>query len=87
MIHSTLASFWAHYAALPEDVRRLADQQFERLKSDPFHPSLHFKKVGRRRHLWSARVGIGHRALGMDKPEGVVWIWIGTHAEYDRLLG
>lgn len=86
MTHTTLASFWERYEALPESVQRLADRQFERLKSDPLHPSLHFKKVGRRKQLWSARVGIGHRALGMDKPEGVVWVWIGTHAEYDQLL-
>ena len=86
MKHVTLASFWNHYDALPENVQRLADRQFERLRADPFHPSLHFKKVGRRRQLWSARVGIDYRALGMDKPEGVLWIWIGTHAEYDRLL-
>lgn len=87
MNHRTLASFWKHYESLPEDVQRLADRQFERLKTNPFHPSLHFKKVGKQKQLWSVRVGIGHRALGFDKPEGVVWIWIGTHAEYDRLLG
>lgn len=87
MTHTTLASFWKHYDALPQNIQRLADRQFERLKADPFHPSLHLKKVGRRRQLWSARIGIGYRALGMDKPGGIVWIWIGTHAEYDGLLG
>ena len=87
MTHSTLASFWAHYSALPLHVRRLADRQFEQLKADPLHPSLHFKKVGRRKQLWSVRVGIGHRALGLDTPDGVVWVWIGSHAEYDGLIG
>jgi mRNA-degrading endonuclease RelE of RelBE toxin-antitoxin system len=85
--HTTLARFWKHYEALPEPIQRLADRQFELLKADPLHPSLHFKKVGRRKQLWSVRVGLDYRALGMDKPEGVVWIWIGTHAEYDGLLG
>lgn len=86
MNHFTLPIFWRHYEALPEDVRRVADEQFERLKADPRHPSLHFKKVGRRRQLWSARVGAHYRALGFDKVEGVVWIWIGPHAEYDKVL-
>ena len=86
MNHYTLPRFWKYYHALPEEVHLLADQQFERLKSDPKHPSLHFKKVGRRKQLWSARVGMHHRALGLDKSEGVVWVWIGTHAEYDKLL-
>jgi len=57
------------------------------LKADPFHPSLHFKKVGKRKQLWSVRVGEHYRALGLDKTEGVVWFWIGTHADYDKLLG
>lgn len=86
MNHLTLPIFWRHYNALPEEVQKLADQQFERLKADPRQPSLHFKKVGKRKQLWSARVGIHYRALGFDKPEGVVWIWIGPHAEYDKLL-
>ena len=86
MNHYTLPRFWKHYHSLPEAVRKLADRQFEQLQSDPRHPSLHFKKVGKQKQLWSARVGMHHRALGLDKPEGVVWAWIGTHAEYDKLL-
>jgi hypothetical protein len=69
---------------LPAAVRQLADQTFERVKSDPRYPSLHFKKVGR---FWSVRVGNRHRALAVDAPDGLVWFWIGTHAEYDKLVG
>jgi hypothetical protein len=50
---------------------------------DPRHPSLHFKRIGR---VWSARVGLHHRALAAERNEEIVWIWIGTHAEYDLLL-
>jgi hypothetical protein len=57
------------------------------LKGDPFHPSLHFKKVGRTKSVWSVRVGDHYRALAREKPEGIVWFWIGSHAEYDQLLG
>jgi hypothetical protein len=64
-------------------VRALADKNFALLKADPKYPSLHFKKIGR---LWSVRVGVHYRALGFDRPEGVVWFWIGSHADYDRLL-
>ena len=28
----------------------------------------------------------GYRALGRDVPEGILWGWIGSHAEYDKLL-
>ena len=86
MKHFTLPRFWRHYRALPEQVKRVADRNFKQLKANPYHPSLHFKKVGRRKQLWSVRVGEHYRALGRDKPEGVVWFWIGTHGDYDKLL-
>jgi hypothetical protein len=86
MRHLTLPRFWQHYQQLPKEMQALADKNYELLKVDPQHPSLHFKKVGKRKRLWSVRVGEHYRALGADKPEGVVWFWIGTHAEYDKLL-
>ncbi len=86
MIHLTLPRFWRHYEKLPVEIRELADKNYELLKADPKHPSLHFKKVGAKRGLWSARVGEHYRALGVEKPEGMVWFWIGTHAEYDGLI-
>ena len=86
MNHLALPRFWFHYRQLPQEVQGLADKNFEMLRQDPFHPSLHFKRVGRRRQLWSARVGDHYRALARDTLEGPLWFWIGTHAEYDRLL-
>jgi hypothetical protein len=82
--HRASPSFWACYRALPVAIQQLADQSYERLKQDPQYPSLHFKKVGR---YWSARVGISYRALAVEAPDGLVWFWIGTHAEYDKLVG
>jgi hypothetical protein len=72
------------YRSLPPEVRALADQAYARLKQDPRHPSLHLKKVGR---FWSVRVGARYRALAVEATEGLVWFWIGIHADYDRLLG
>ena len=68
---------------MPLHVQNLADQAYARLKQDRRHPSLHFKKVGR---FWSARVGAHHRALAVEALDGLIWFWIGTHADYDRLL-
>ena len=83
MKHYASPEFWARYRALPQNVRAVADQAYEHLKRDPRHPSLHFKKVGR---FWSVRVGVHHRALAVEADDGLVWFWIGTHAEYDKLL-
>ncbi len=84
MIHYAAPSFWRAYHQLPERVRALADKQFQLLKADPQHPSLHFKRVGR---FYSARVGAHYRTLAVEAPDGVLWFWIGSHAEYDRIAG
>jgi hypothetical protein len=81
--HHATSEFWACYNALPEAVRNLADRNFERLKADPQHPSLHFKQIGK---VWSARVGIRHRALAVRSGEDWVWFWIGSHSDYDKLV-
>jgi hypothetical protein len=69
---------------LPQDIQKLADQAYERLKQNPRHPSLRFKKVGR---FWSARVGVHYRAVAVEAADEFVWFWVGTHAEYNKLLG
>ncbi|VAW40232.1 hypothetical protein MNBD_CHLOROFLEXI01-1590 [hydrothermal vent metagenome] len=86
MKHMTLPRFWRHYQELPKEVQNLADKNFQLLKADPYHSSLHFKKVGKQNQLWSVRVSRQYRALGREKPEGIVWFWIGSHGEYDKLL-
>jgi hypothetical protein len=82
--HFASPDFWSCYRQLPERVQRLADADFELLKTDPSHPSLHFKKIGRYR---AVRVGLHYRALAVEVPEGLLWFWIGSHAEYDKILG
>lgn len=84
MRHFASRAFWQCYHALPAATRNLADKNYALLKQDSEHPSLHFKKIGRYR---SVRVGLRYRALGVAVPEGVLWFWIGTHAEYDKLIG
>ena len=84
MRHLASPAFWAQYAALPQGVRELADKNYELLKANPRHPSLHFKRIEK---LWSVRVGDHYRALGHDVPEGIHWFWIGTHAAYDKIVG
>ncbi len=83
MRHLATPRFWLCYRQLPEEVQRLADKCYELLRQDARHPSLHFKKVGR---FWSARVGLHYRALAVEREADLVWFWIGSHAEYDRLL-
>ena len=83
MNHHASPDFWACYRALPASVQELADKSFGLLKADPRHPSLHFKRVGR---YWSARIGPHYRSLGVEVDDGILWWWIGSHSEYDRLV-
>ena len=62
---------------------KLADRCYDLLEQNPHHPSLQLKKVGK---LWSVRVGLSHRAVAVEVSDGFLWIWIGPHAEYDRLI-
>ena len=77
------ASFWASYQRLPHSVRRAATKQFKLWLEDHNHPSVRFKKVGK---YWSARVTAGYRAAGILDGDTIIWFFIGTHSEYDRLL-
>ncbi|MBI3530678.1 MAG: hypothetical protein HY067_22250 [Betaproteobacteria bacterium] len=64
-------------------MRETADKNFQLLKVDSRHPSLHFKRIGK---VWSVRIGDRYRALGHEVPGGIHWFWIGTHAEYDKIV-
>jgi hypothetical protein len=83
MRHFASPAFWEAYGKLPLAVREVADRNYALLKQNPQHPSLHFKKVGR---FWSVRVGLRYRALAVPVDEGMLWFWIGTHADYDALI-
>lgn len=77
--------FKARFAQLPVDVRQQAYAAYRHFRADPSHPSLHFKKISPT--VYSARVGIGYRVLGRREADDLmVWFWIGSHAEYDKLL-
>jgi hypothetical protein len=74
---------WNAYEKLPSAVREIADKNYALLKRDARHPSLHFKKFGR---YWSVRVGLRYRAVATEVEGGLLWFWIGSHADYDALM-
>jgi hypothetical protein len=82
-MHKTTERFWSRFERLPDSVQRLAQKNFELLKTNPGHPSLHFKKVG---SFWSVRIGSQHRALAIKDDSDYIWVWIGAHDEYERMI-
>ena len=83
MNHYASPRFWALYRDLPVHIRALADKNYALLKANPRHPSLNLKKID---ELWAVRVGAHYRAFRLDVEDGIYWIWIGTHAEYDTII-
>jgi hypothetical protein len=81
----TTSDFWNAYALLPQDIKEQAQKSYRLWQENQSHPSLHFKKVGK--NLWSARITRDYRALALKKGDDYYWFWIGTHKEYDNLLG
>lgn len=82
----TTRQFRDALAALPESLRRQADNAYKLFQADPSHPSLHFKKVHDTLNVYSVRISLGYRAVGALKDDTVIWFWIGSHADYDLLL-
>ena len=86
MKSQTTKSFWKRYWALPPEIRQKARQTYKLWRDNPSHPSLFFKRVKESQPLYSIRIGLAYRTLGLLKADTVTWFWIGTHNEYDRLI-
>ncbi len=78
--------FWAAYRELPSEIREVARKAYRLFRENARHPSLQLKKVHDRDPIYSVRVTLGYRALGLLDDDEITWFWIGTHAGYDRLL-
>lgn len=84
MKHFTNPAFWKLFNSLPPEIQKQARANYELLKADPKHPSLHFKQIKR---YWSIRVNRNVRALAIKSEGDLIWFWIGGHDEYDRIIG
>ena len=74
------------FRALPQEIKELARKNYRLWQSNPSHPGLQFKRIGKNEPVYSVRIGIGWRALGLVDGDTVTWFWIGSHADYDRLI-
>jgi hypothetical protein len=82
----TTERFRTAYWQLPTAVRLRAQQAYRLFTQDPSHPSLRFKQVHATRPIFSVRVGLAYRALGVRDGDDMIWFWIGSHNDYDKLL-
>jgi hypothetical protein len=67
-------------------VRLRAKKTYRQWLVNPLHPSLHYKKIHACQPIWSVRVGLHYRVVGVVHDGKMLWYFIGTQAEYDRLI-
>lgn len=82
----TTEKFRALYGDLPKPIQEKAQSAYQLWSENPDHPSLRFKKVHARLPIYSVRIDIDWRAVGILDGDVVVWFWIGPHADYEQLL-
>jgi hypothetical protein len=58
--------------ALPDAAKRQAYAAYRLFKGDPFHTSLQFKRLSQHKPLYSVRIGISYRALGMREEDDLI---------------
>ncbi|MCA9837116.1 MAG: hypothetical protein KC422_09375 [Trueperaceae bacterium] len=79
-------SFRKYFANLPKDIQGHAKKSYRLWRKDPFHTSLQFKQISQRQVIYSVRINLGYRALGLIEKDEIYWFWIGPHGDYDNLL-
>jgi hypothetical protein len=82
----TTDQFRALLAAAPAAIQAKAQNAYRLWSDNPAHPSLRFKKVHGKLPVYSVRIDLDWRALGVMKESVIVWFWIGPHSEYEKLL-
>jgi hypothetical protein len=82
----TTRQFWRLFSDLPFDAQRDAKRAYRLFQANRAHPGLQFKKLEGEDDIYSARIGLEYRALAVVKKDRIVWYWIGSHSDYDRLV-
>lgn len=80
------ARFRKAFRELSEEIRQQARDAYRQFLEDPYYPSLHFKRVNANKPLYSVRITQDYRALGVRDGDVMIWFWIGSHTDYDKLV-
>lgn len=86
MESSVIKAFRKRLSELPVSVQEQAAKAYALWQKDLYHPSLQFKRVSQRQPIYSVRISLNYRVLGLLESDRIYWYWVGTHDEYDDLL-
>jgi hypothetical protein len=82
----TTSRFRKSLAQLPKTIQRQAREAYLLFIENPYHPSLRFKQLHPTLPIYSVRISINYRAVGMREGDTVIWFWAGSHDDYQKLL-
>jgi len=82
----TTDRFRKAFAELPAEIQKQARQAYKLFLENPHHPSLRFKSIHATQPIFSVRIGLNYRAVGVREGDDMIWYWVGSHAEYDKLI-
>lgn len=71
---------------LPTRAQEQADKAYQQFKHDPYHNSLDFKQVQGHKFFYRARVGDHYRAIVRMEGDTIIWVWIGTYEDYNKIM-
>jgi hypothetical protein len=80
----TTERFRLLFRQLPLEIQAECRKAYRLFLQNPRHPSLNFKKIAG--NIYSARITLNYRAVGVLEGNEIIWIWVGSHAEYDKLV-
>ena len=80
-------SYWASFEDLPEDVKKLAEKNYNLWRESHNTPGLRFKQIHKTQPIYSFRVGMKHRTVGIEAPDGkVAWFWVGSFNSFKATI-
>ena len=82
----TTEKFRKLFSQLPDEIRQQAKETYQQFGKDPYHPGLRFKRIHSVRSIYAVRISKDYRALGVRRNNEIIWFWIGSHSDYDKML-
>jgi len=82
----TTTRFRKAFEKLPSEIQQRARQAYSKWKENPNHPSLHFKQIHDTQPIFSVRISLSYRAIGIKEEDIMIWFWVGSHEEYNNLI-
>ena len=80
-------AYWTQFDDLPQDIRKLAEENYHSWKENPRNPGLRFKKIHQTQPIFSFRVGMRHRTVGVETDDGkIVWFWVGSFETFEKSI-